>query len=335
MKKLYEKINADGKKRPGPCFKVGNALVRKREYEEMRKRQLGGIGHSHGIQWFRGQQLGRGGFGTVYVARSKIPEDQLDPVFYNLPYQFAVKSVEKSKSASLEYEKKILCDLRCGTHVIQCFGDEITRSPDGKTFYYNILLEYCSGPNLHDRILQSGCRGLPHHEVQGYTRDIVSGLRDIHAGGYVHCDIRPANILLEPDEIWLYNAKIADFGLAKKQTDGKSSTLRGTYRYMSPELVRDGVQRPPSDIWALGCTVAEMISGKSVWTRSLFNSSSDNTEHLLERIAYAPELIDIPTNVSQDVIDFLDKCLAPNPDCRWSAEQLWRHPFICIDVGDD
>ncbi|KAK6915212.1 Protein kinase domain [Dillenia turbinata] len=154
---------------------------------------------------------------------------------------------------------------------------------------YNLLLKYCSGGAPNDMIQQSGGRGLPESDVRHYTNSILKGVSDIHDTGYVHCDLKPANIFLVPisDHDVKYVVKIGDFGLAKKYCyqDSKKKTIdpemRGTSMYLSPEVVADNVQGPPSDIWAVVCIVLQMK-------------------------------VPFPDETSEEAKDFLKRCLVRN-----------------------
>ncbi|CAK9161651.1 unnamed protein product [Ilex paraguariensis] len=133
---------------------------------------------------------------------------------------------------------------------------------------YNLLLEYGFGGTLADMIQKLGGYGLPESDVRRYTRCILRGLNHIHECGYVHCDIKLENILLVPltrggtSEM---KAKISDFGLVKRMSRSKKRKLEPYWRvtplYLSLEAVAYNVQEPPSDIWALGCTVLGMLMG--------------------------------------------------------------------------
>ncbi|KAJ9697081.1 hypothetical protein PVL29_009027 [Vitis rotundifolia] len=286
----------------------------------------GGLDNSDGLTWIRTHKLGQGSFASVYSAklRSKSPVVFIDDNGGSciMPSELAVKSAETSKASSLRSEMEILGVLNSSSYVVRCYGDEITRSGDGK-LYYNILLEKCCGGSLGS-------------EVRCYTRDIVRGLCYIHGHGYVHCDIKPDNILLVPTCCNDFRAKIGDFGLAKEayydpadEDDKGCCGVRGTFRYMSPELLTDNMQCWLSDIWALGCVVIEMMTGKQVWSCEQFEGS--DMRDLLRRIAYSPELPEFPSNISAQGRHFLESCLHRDIDERWSALMLLRHPFLSED----
>ncbi|KAL2230234.1 UNVERIFIED_CONTAM: Mitogen-activated protein kinase kinase kinase 20 [Sesamum indicum] len=113
--------------------------------------------------------------------------------------------------------------------------------------------------------------------------------------------------------------KIADFGLAKRDGRRKGAMmgfeLRGTPLYMSSEMVAGGEQGPPVDIWALGCVVAEMLSGNPAWR------CSDIAE-LMMRIEVGEEVPEIPRSLSEEGRDTLGKCFVKDPSKRWTAEML-------------
>ena len=179
----------------------------------------GGLDNSDGLTWIRSHKLGQGSFASVFSTklRSKSPIVFIDDngASCNMPSELVVKSAETSKASSLRREMGILGVLNSSLYVVHYYGDESTRSDDGK-LYYNILLEKCCGGTLGSRIKNFGGIGLLENEVRYYTRDIVRELCYIHDHGYVHCGIKPDNILLVPTCCNGFRAKIGDFGLAKE-----------------------------------------------------------------------------------------------------------------------
>ncbi|XP_042490061.1 mitogen-activated protein kinase kinase kinase 20-like [Macadamia integrifolia] len=287
-----------------------------------------------GGMWMRGETIGRGSFGTVSLATAK---QKANKRRNHLPPLMAVKWAEVSRSGTLQKEREILTRFEGCPHIVRCYGDEITTENGELT--YNVLLEYASGGTLASRIKNSS-GGLPEVDVRRYTRSILQGLNYIHDRGYVHCDIKPQNIVLvlcssssSSDE---YVAKIADFGSAKntmieqrkRKKERRCLGLRGTPLYMSPESVSRKEQEAPSDIWALGCVVAEMISGKPAW-----NCKSDmDVDELLSLIGSSRELPETPSEMSKEGKDFLKRCFVRTSNFRWTADMLLHHSFLSENV---
>ncbi|XP_042969720.1 mitogen-activated protein kinase kinase kinase 20-like [Carya illinoinensis] len=182
-------------------------------------------------------------------------------------------------------EKEVLDNVKGCPYVIDYFGEEITTQENGE-MVYNLLLEYASGRTLAYSIKKSDVRRLPETDVKSYTWSILKGLSHIHDYGFVHCDLKPDNVLLVPTISLGGNfvVKIGDFGLAKRS-------------------------EPPSDIWALGCLVCEMLTGKSPWNRD----KELNAEKLLQLIGNEHEVPKIPSGVSDEAKSFLKSCLVGKP----------------------
>ncbi|KAI3699576.1 hypothetical protein L2E82_43979 [Cichorium intybus] len=270
------------------------------------------------MEWVRGKTIGHGSFATISLAQSITHNS-------NLPPLMAVKSCGVSHSASLIHEKLILAELNACPEIIHCFGDSFTVENGVKI--YNVALEYASGGDLASNLKNSG--NFSSSEVRRYTNSILKGLQFIHRNGFVHCDIKLQNILLVSDDSNA-DVKIADFGLAKKAAGELKSKyeIRGTPMYMAPETVVKGEQEPPSDIWALGCLVVEMITGNLAWPCS-------DIAALLLKIGVGTEIPEIPAKLSSEGKDFLGKCFLKDPTKRWTAEMLLDHPFVSKEKVED
>ncbi|XP_057962090.1 mitogen-activated protein kinase kinase kinase 18-like [Malania oleifera] len=258
------------------------------------------------MDWTRGRTLGRGSSSAaVSIAMS-----------HRSSRVFAVKSVELSKSEFLQREQSILSVLGC-PQIVAYEGCSVTYE-NGK-FVYNIFMEYASGGSLSATIHKQ-CGGLDELTVQSYARAIVLGLKYLHENGIVHCDIKGANILIARD-----GAKIADFGCAKRVElgSGLEAQIAGTPLYMAPEAARGEHQGFPADVWALGCTLIEMATGKAPWGGDVLDPVS-----ALYRIGFSGDLPEIPSSLSKQGRDFLDKCLRRDPRERWSASELLQHSFL-------
>ena len=228
---------------------------------------------------------------------------------------FAVKSMELSRSEPLQREERILSSLR-SPFIVGYKGHDITR--ENNKLVYNLFMEYMPDGTLGDAIRQGGGQ-LRESMIGFYARQIVQGLDYIHSRGLVHCDIKSQNILIGED-----GAKIADFGCAK-WTDGRDDRkvpIAGTPLFMAPEVARGEDQGCPSDVWALGCTVIEMATGGAPWPNVA------NAVAALYRIGFSEELPWIPNFLSDQARDFLSRCLRRDPNERWTASQLLKHPFV-------
>ncbi|KAH0743678.1 hypothetical protein KY290_031671 [Solanum tuberosum] len=170
---------------------------------------------------------------------------------------------------------------------------------------------------------------LEESEAAYYAFQILVGICHVHRKGFIHCDLKPANILVFPGgQHGLANVKLADFGLSLRSETNtcwdtslkKRRRRRGTLLYAAPESVVCGIQDKAVDIWAFGCILLEMLTAKRAW------SECKNKNELKLKIAH--EKLEIPDNLSNDAKDFLSKCLDRDHNWRWNAEMLLNHSFI-------
>ncbi|XVF68498.1 hypothetical protein PTKIN_Ptkin11bG0007200 [Pterospermum kingtungense] len=263
------------------------------------------------ISWTRRKCLGRGSFGTVSLAIN-----ELNGAF------FAVKSVDlatclPNQLEALENEIRILRSLS-SPYVVEYLGDDTTS-------YRNLHMEYLPGGTVADlAMVKRRLADVDEKILRWQTRCLVSGLKYVHGEGIVHCDVKGTNVLVGPD---LTSVKLADFGSAmeigKESAGDKCRSLitpRGSPLWMAPEVIRGEYQGPESDVWSLGCTVVEMVTGKPAWEDQGLNS--------LAQIANSEELPELPAQLSELGKDFVEKCLKRDPNQRWSCDQLLQHPFL-------
>ena len=248
------------------------------------------------MDWTRGCTLGRGSSATVSIATSHLSGDI-----------FAVKSTELSQSKLLKREQRILSTVR-SAHVIEYRGWNVT-CENGKQMY-NLCMEYAAGGTLKQR------GSLGEAAIRANTRAILQGLQYLHSNCIVHCDIKSENILITGD--WL---KIGDLGCARL-ADDFSDSVCGTPAFMAPEVARGEEQGFAADVWALGCTIIEMATGRAPWT-----DVSDPVSAVY-RIGFSGDVPEIPGWVSEEAKDFLGKCLVRDPVKRWSVGELLGHPFV-------
>ena len=177
-----------------------------------------------------------------------------------------------------------------------------------------IVLEYCENGSLHQICKNFG--KFPENLVSLYSQQVLQGLLFLHEQGVIHRDIKGANILTTKEGL----VKLADFGVATKQTGLAEGSVVGTPYWMAPEVIELAGATTASDIWSLGCTVIELLDGKPPYHKlapmpALFRIVNDDHPPL-------------PEGCSPLVRDFLMQCFQKDPNLRVSAKKLLKHPWI-------
>lgn len=147
------------------------------------------------------------------------------------------------------------------------------------------------------------------------------GFLCIAESGFLHRDLKPANILLRDKTI-----KIADFGFAKRASNNPKETVNvGSPLYMSPEALQGNIYTIKNDIWSVGVILYEMLHGKAPWTCS-------NEKQLIEEINKAN--IYLLKGLSEDLKDFIRRCLVCDEAKRMSTKEMAAHPFATRLITD-
>ena len=211
------------------------------------------------------KKIGKGGMGDVYRARDTMLDR--DVALKILPDSFARDPQHKAR---FQREAKLLASLK-HPNIAVVHGLE----SNGGT--HAIAMELVEGETLADRI---GKGAIPLEEALKIAVQIAEALEAAHEMGVVHRDLKPANVMITEDD---GNVKVLDFGLAKAvdskpATDANSSQsptltleatqsgiILGTASYMSPEQARGKAVDKRTDIWAFGCLLFEMLSGRQAF----------------------------------------------------------------------
>jgi Tol biopolymer transport system component len=244
--------------------------------------------------------LGAGAMGEVYRARdTKLNRDVALKV---LPPRHAL---DPNRLARFGREAQMLAALN-HPNIAGIYGFEDSAGLQA------LVLELVDGPTLADRIA-AGPLDLRDALVIG--RQIVDALEAAHGKGIIHRDLKPANIKIDSTGA----VKVLDFGLAKMVTsDGARPDLTGSHAglilgtasYMSPEQARgQGVDRR-ADIWAFGCVLYEMLTGRLAFPG---DTVSDTIVRILER---EPDWSALPEGTPEPVRRVLLRCLAKKPSQR-------------------
>src|SRR5687767_14408580 len=246
--------------------------------------------------------LGAGGMGEVYRARdTKLHRDVALKI---LPELFGA---DPDRLARFEREARVLASLN-HPHIGAIYGlEESGGAPV-------LVLELVEGPTLAERIAQGP---LPLDEALAVARQIADALGAAHERGVVHRDLKPANVKLRPDGA----VKVLDFGLAKALEPAPVSgdmaqsptittpamtemgVILGTAAYMSPEQAKGRPADKRSDIWAFGCVLFEMLSGRRVF------HGEDVTETLAFVLTREPPWSLLPPATPPAIRRLLRRCL--------------------------
>jgi eukaryotic-like serine/threonine-protein kinase len=252
--------------------------------------------------------IGAGGMGEVYRARdAKLGRDV---ALKALPEVFARNA---ERMARFEREAKVLASLN-HPNIASIYGLE----DSGNT--RALVMELVEGPTLADRICQGA---IPVDEALKIAKQMCEALEYAHERGIVHRDLKPANVKVTSDDA----VKILDFGLAKaiegdaasidiatsptiSRMATQAGVLLGTAAYMSPEQAKGKSVDRRADIWAFGCVLYEMLTGKQTFTGETV------TDTLAAVIRAEPDWEKLPAATPIRVRVLLQRCLQKDPKQR-------------------
>ena len=274
--------------------------------------------------WVLTSFIGKGSYGSVHLAvRTTEGEEE------SLPEEMAIKTTEFSQASRLKNEAEFLNRLEDNPYIVSYYGNVTTHDKKTKKMVYNTILEYCHGQCLAKHIKLHKGIGLAEDNVKIFAMSILIGLKHIHEKKIIHCDIKPKNILLAAGEHHGFVAKISGFGKAMEKGSSEYGDgwghVRGTTRFMSPELIGDKVVDYGADVWAFGCTVLEMLTGERVWAE---HGELCCWEEWITLIGESDLVPYVPDSLSDEAKDFLLKCFKKDPSRRWTVDSLMNHPFV-------
>ena len=254
-------------------------------------------------------RLGVGGMGEVYQAHdTKLGRNVAIKV---LPELFAH---DPDRLSRFQREAKMLATLNDPT-IATIYGLEESH---GASY---LVMELVSGETLQQRLARKG--RLPIEEALGLCRQIAEALEAAHEKGIIHRDLKPANVKVTPEG----KVKVLDFGLAKafagdgtRNDPTQSPTLSiaataqgvilGTAAYMSPEQARGQAVDKRTDIWAFGCVLYELLTGKQAF------HGDTVTEILAAVLRGEPDWLALPAATPTSVRTLLRHCLQKDKTLR-------------------
>ncbi|KAF7055024.1 hypothetical protein CFC21_062598 [Triticum aestivum] len=202
--------------------------------------------------------LGEGGFGSVLLARHRATGKIVAIKYLN----WEDGSAEPPDATELLREAGFLEACDGNPYVVGFEG--LVRDPDNVA--YGLVMEYVAAPTLHEFLWnrrRGGGPPLPESTVRAIMWKFFTGAKKMHDRHVVHRDIKPANILIgQEGEL----VKICDFGLAISLSELPPYTQAGTAFYLAPEMLLGKEDYDALvDTWSLGCVMAEMLTGKTLF----------------------------------------------------------------------
>jgi serine/threonine-protein kinase len=265
--------------------------------------------------------IGAGSMGRIFLAEQ-----------VSVGRRIAVKVINREltgRSDALirfQQEARLLASIS-SEHIVEVY--DIGETEHGDPF---IAMEYVDGPSLATIIREQA----PMHpaRVLRLLLQAANALATVHATGVVHRDLKPANMVILARKDGFEIMKILDFGLAKVMGDRESGgrltragVIIGTPEYMSPEQVTAGQVDHRADLYALGCTAYEMLSGQPPFTGP---EMSTLYKHMHED---PPPLGGGPVAVPEPIAKVVMRCLAKEPDRRYQSA-LELHTALVVAADD-
>ncbi|XP_022711711.1 aurora kinase A-A-like isoform X2 [Varroa jacobsoni] len=221
-----------------------------------------------------GRALGKGKFGSVYVAREKKSK-----------FIVALKVLFKDQLQNAQVVHQVRREIEIQSHlrhknILRLFG----YFHDEKRVY--LILEFAPGGELFKKLRDVGC--FNNETAARYMRQITTALQYLHSKGVIHRDIKPENLLLSKDGEEL---KIADFGWSVHAPSSARTTLCGTVDYLPPEMLANEKYDNRVDVWCLGILLFELLTGAPP-----FKQASDK----LTFKAIAKGVINFPSHMHEE-----------------------------------
>ncbi|XP_058457532.1 probable serine/threonine-protein kinase MARK-C isoform X2 [Malaya genurostris] len=251
-------------------------------------------------------EIGRGKFGVVHTCKEKSTGIRLAAKF--------IQIVKKGDRKNIEREVHMMNVLR-HPKIAQLYAAyEFDRT-------FCMVMELVEGGELFDRVLDEKFI-LTERACAIFMRQICEAIAYIHENNIVHLDLKPENILCLTESG--NRIKIIDFGLAREyDPDNKLQVLFGTPEFVAPEVVNFEAISFATDMWSVGVIAYVLVSGLSPFAGEDDIQTMANIT--IGRYDFLDESFD---NVSEEAIDFINRCLVKEQKDRITGEEALKHKWI-------
>lgn len=278
------------------------------------------IGRTFNNRYKLTERVGLGGMAEVYRAEDNV-----------LGRTVAVKVMLPQYAADPTFTKRFRQEAASAANLQSPYIVSIYDwGLDGETYY--IVMEFLRGTDLKTAIKERGA--INQRKAAEIGSQVAQALSVAHAGGIIHRDIKPQNIMIQPDG----NIKVMDFGIARAGDAGLSqtATVLGTAHYVSPEQAQGKELTGASDIYSLGVVLYEATTGKLPF---------DGQDAVSVAVKQVNELPAPPSTINPNIDPALEaiimKAMEKDPERRFKDASEMRHilnDYLAgrpVNLGDD
>lgn len=248
-----------------------------------------------------GKPLGRGKFGSVYLAREK-----------RTKYIVAIKVLQKNQLMKAGVEHQLRREIEIQSHlrhrnILRMYGYFY----DDRRIY--LILEFSPGGELYKKLQAKG--RFSERTSAKYISDLAEALSFCHQKHVIHRDIKPENLLVG----YMGEVKIADFGWSVHAPTSRRNTLCGTLDYLPPEMVEGREHDEMVDVWSLGVLLYEFLVGNPPF-------EAEGHSATYRRISRVD--LRFPKEVAEDARDLIRRLLQKDPRKRMALDSVPYHPWV-------
>mmetsp|Transcript_43707 Transcript_43707/g.107262 ORF Transcript_43707/g.107262 Transcript_43707/m.107262 type:complete len:279 (-) Transcript_43707:893-1729(-) len=195
-----------------------------------------------------------------------------------------------------------------------------------------LVIEMLKGGELFDLMAETG--SFSEQRARDVMQQVLLGLEELHSNGIVHRDLKPENLLCTRSE-WPFEIKISDFGMAKMVTDCASvpiTGMAGTVAFMAPEIVEGEPYTSSVDIWAAGCILYMMLSGRMPFPGM---TEDEVFDQIRKKLKFEGDIWE--KDVSRAARNIVRKMMDHKSATRLSAQgalrHVWMHDAYLSDIN--
>ncbi|XP_067314312.1 aurora kinase A [Pseudorasbora parva] len=248
-----------------------------------------------------GRALGKGKFGSVYLARER-----------QTKFILALKVLFKKQLEKAGVEHQLRREVEIQSHlrhpnILRLYG----YFHDTARVY--LILEFAPKGELYGELQR--CGTFDDQRSATYIMELADALSYCHLKNVIHRDIKPENLLLGANG----ELKIADFGWSVHTPSSRRSTLCGTLDYLPPEMIEGKTHDEKVDLWSLGVLCYEFLVGRPPFE----TKSHEETYRKISRVEFS-----YPAHVSEGSRDLINRLLKHNPMHRLPIQGVMVHPWV-------